>query len=289
VAPRANWRGFLKIADLSCAVALFTAASQSERVAFHTLNRATGHRVRRQFVDQETGEPVEADDQVKGYEVGQGDYVVLEPDEVAAAVPESDRTLAVEQFVACAEIDDVYFDKPYYLAPGDASAMEAYTLIRDGLHCRKAAALARAVLFRRVRTVLIRAHGDGLIATTLHFDNEIRSADDAFSGVPQLAIEGEMLDLAKHIIGTKRGTFDPSAFHDRYEAALVEIVRAKQEGRPLPRPNEPVATKVTDLLTALRRSAAISGDAPAGAPGSAKAAADGGERPRRSSHRRKAS
>ena len=117
MAPRANWKGFLKIAEVTCPVALYTAASTSERIAFHTINRATGHRVRRQFVDSDTGKPVEKEDQVKGYEVGYGDYVVLEPEEVAAAVPESDKTLSVEAFIAADDIDDVYFDKPYYLSP----------------------------------------------------------------------------------------------------------------------------------------------------------------------------
>ena len=107
--------GLLKVAELTCPVALYTAASTSERIAFHTLNRATGHRVRRQFVDQETGKPVESDEQVKGYEVGEGEYVALEPDEIAAAVPESDKTLAVAAFIRCDDIDTVYFDRPYYL------------------------------------------------------------------------------------------------------------------------------------------------------------------------------
>lgn len=257
MAPRANWKGFLKVAELSCPVALYTAASTSDRIAFHTLNRATGHRVRREFVDSETGKPVPADEQVKGYEVGSGDYVVLEPDEIAAALPDSDKTLAVDTFLACDSIDDVYFDKPYYLAPADKHAMEAFGLIRDGMKTNKVAALARTVLFRRVRTVLIRAHGDGLIATTLNFDYEVRSAADAFSEIGDLKIKGEMLDLAKHIIQTKKGRFDPASFDDRYEEALAELVKAKVEGRPIVKPKEPKQGKVVDLMAALRESAGV--------------------------------
>ncbi len=185
MAPRANWKGFLKIAEVSCPVALFTAASTSDRIAFHTINRATGHRVSRQFVDSETGKPVEREHQVKGYEVSQGDYIVLDPEEVTAAVPESDKTLAVSAFIGCAEIDDVYFDKPYYLAPTDASAKEAFALIREGMRKKKVAAIAQTVLFRRVRTVLIRPHGAGLIATTLNYDYEVRSAAEAFHDIPR--------------------------------------------------------------------------------------------------------
>jgi DNA end-binding protein Ku len=255
MAPRANWKGVLKVAEVSCPVALYTAASTSDRVAFHTINRATGNRVQRQFVDSETGKPVEREDQVKGYEVSSGDYIMLESDEVAAAVPNSDKTLAVESFIGCTEVDDVFFDKPYYLAPSDAHATEAFALIRDGMRAKKVAALAQTVLFRRVRTLLIRPHGDGLIANTLSFDYEVRSAKEVFSDIPAMKIKGEMLELARHIIGTKAGTFNPAEFDDRYEAALAELVKAKAEGRTI-KPKKPVKEdKVVNLLEALRASA----------------------------------
>ena len=255
MAPRASWKGLLKVGEVSCPVALYTAASTSERIAFHTLNRATGHRVRRQFVDSDTGKPVDRDEQVKGYEVGSGEYVMLDPEEVASAVPESDKTLSVSAFVGCGDIDSVYFDKPYYLAPADRHAEEAYALIREGMRARNVAALARTVLFRRVRTVLVRAHGSGLIATTLNFDYEVRSAEEAFDDIPDIRIKGEMLELAEHIIKTKRGKFDPSKFDDRYEAALADLVKAKLEGRKIEAPKEPKRDKVIDLMAALRESA----------------------------------
>lgn len=257
MAPRANWKGILKVAEVSCPVALYTAASTSDRIAFHTLNRATGHRVRRQFVDSETGKPVERDEQVKGYEVGSGEYIMLDPDEVAAAVPDSDKTLAVSAFIRCDDIDDVYFDKPYYLAPSDRNAEEAYALIREGMRTKKVAALAQSVLFRRVRTVLIRPHGTGLIATTLNFDYEVRSAKDAFDRVPDMKIKGEMLELAEHIIKTKSGKFNPREFNDRYDAALAELVKAKIEGRKIEGRKEPKQDKVVDLMAALRESAGV--------------------------------
>lgn len=259
MAPRANWKGFLKIAEVTCPVALYTAASTSERIAFHIVNRATGNRVHRRYVDSETGKPVERDEQTKGYEIGTDEYVVLEPEEIAAAVPHSDKTLDVSAFVACGDIDDVYFDRPYYLAPADAHARETFGLIRDGMKAKNVAALARTVLFRRVRTLLIRAYGEGLIATTLHFDYEVRAADEVFADIPDLKIKGEMLELAEHIIDTKRGKFDPSKFDDRYEAALAELVKAKMEGRKIERPKEPERGKVIDLMAALRESAGGAG------------------------------
>lgn len=283
MAPRANWKGFLKIAEVVCPVALYTAASTSERIAFHTVNRATGNRVSRRFVDSETGKPVDRDDQVKGYEVSQGDYVVLDPEEVAAAVPDSDKTLAVSAFIACDDVDDVYLDKPYYLAPADAGAREAFALVREGMRRRKVAAIAQTVLFRRVRTLLIRPDGDGLIATTLNFDYEVRPAVEAFRDVPAMKIEGEMLELAEHIIATKAGRFDPSQFSDRYERALAELVKAKAEGRTIAPPKQAGRGKVVDLMAALRESAALAGKktAPKPAPKPAAKTAGGKAAPRR--------
>jgi DNA end-binding protein Ku len=256
VAARANWKGFIKFGEVAVAVALYTAASSSERIAFNTINRATGNRVHREFVDSETGELVERDEQVKGYEVENGEYVVLEPEEVASAVPDSDKALRIDAFVPCNEIDDVYFDKPYYLTP-DKMGADAFKLLRDGMRQAKVAALARTVLFRRLRTVLIRPHGDGLIGTTLNFDYEVRSSEEAFDELPDMKIDGEMLELAKHIINTKKGSFDAKAFDDRYEEAVAELVKAKIEGRALPKKKAPAPTKTSDLLQALRESAGM--------------------------------
>lgn len=256
VAPRANWKGYIKFGEVTCPVALYTAASTSDRIAFNTLNRKTGNRVKREFVDGETGDAVERDDQVKGYEMENGQYVVLEPEEMAEAVPDSDKTLKIEAFIPCSQIDTIYFDKPYYLAP-DKLGTDAFVLLRDGMKQEKVAAIARTVLFRRVRTVLIRVHGNGLIASTLNFDYEVRSADKAFEDLPDLKIEGEMLDLAEHIIETKKGSFDASSFDDRYEAAVAELVKAKIEGRSLPKRRAPAASKPGDLLQALRESAGM--------------------------------
>ncbi len=258
IAPRANWKGFIKFGEVACPVALYTAASSSERIAFNTLNRKTGNRVKREFVDSENGDAVERDDQVKGYEIENGQYIILEPNEVAAAVPDSDKTLKIDAFIPCNEIDDVYFDKPYYLAP-DKMGTDAFVLLRDGMKKAKVAAIARTVLFRRMRTVLIRPHGKGLIATTLNFDYEVRSSQEAFEELPDLKIEGEMLELAEHIIGTKKGSFDASTFDDRYETAVAELVKAKIEGRSLPKKKAPAVSKQSDLLQALRESAGLGG------------------------------
>jgi DNA end-binding protein Ku len=258
LAPRAIWKGVLKIAEVTCPVALYTAASSTDRITFHLINRATGHRVHRQFIDAETGKAVEKDDQVKGYEIGKDDYVVLEPEEVASAIPESDKTLSISAFVSWADIDDLYFDKPYYLTPAEKHGGEAFALIREGMRRKKVVAVAQAVLFRRARTLLIRAYDGGLIGTTLNFDYEVRSVKEAFKDVPASKVSSEMMELAKHIIKTKMGKFDPSKFTDRYEAALAELVKAKIGGKKIEPRQAARRGKVVNLMEALRESAGLS-------------------------------
>ncbi|MGD9541946.1 Ku protein [Methylocystis sp.] len=258
MAPRANWKGSLKLAELACPVALYSATSTSDRIAFHMINRATSHRLSRTFIDSETGAPVSPADQVKGYEVDKNDYVVLEEEEIAQARPRSDKALTIENFLDWVEIDTVYFDKPYYLSPSQSDASDLFVLIREGLRRNKVAAIAKATLFRRARTVLISAYGDGLLAITLNFDYEVWAAQEAFDEIPEIKIEGEMLKLAKHIIDTKRGAFDPSRFEDRYEQALAEFVKAKLAGEPIAPPRKGRDAKVVNLLEALRESAALS-------------------------------
>ncbi|MGW9333415.1 non-homologous end joining protein Ku [Bosea sp. NPDC055594] len=254
VAARANWKGYLKFGEISCPVALYTGASTSERISFHTVNRDTGHRVRREFVDPVTGEPVERENQIKGFEVDKDRYVEVEPDEIANAVPESKKLLAVAAFIPCSDIDTVFFDKPYYLAPTGQIGDDAFAVIREALRASKVGALAHAVLFRRYRTLMIRAQGLGLIAHTLNFDYEVRSAAEAFDEIPKLKIGKEMLELAKHIIATKKGEFDPSKFDDRYEAAVAELVKAKLAGKPVKAAQKARAPKAVDLMEALRAS-----------------------------------
>ncbi|MBY5767538.1 Ku protein [Rhizobium leguminosarum] len=253
---RAQWKGFLKFGEVSCGVALYTAASTSDRITFNTINKATGNRVNRIFIDSETEDPVPKEAQTKGFEIENGQYIIIDPEEVSATIPESNKTLEIEAFIPCSDVDDVYFDKPYYLTP-DKMGGDAFVALRDAMKKSMVAAIARTVLFRRMRTVLIRPHGKGLIASTLNYDYEVRSSEKAFEEMPKLKIQGEMLDLAKHIISTKKGEFDPATFDDRYEAALADLVKAKLEGKSLPKPKKVQVSKPNDLLAALRESAGM--------------------------------
>ncbi len=263
MAPRPNWKGYLKLSLVSCPVALYPATTTSERVSFRTLNRDTGNRVRRQFVDEQTGEQVETENQAKGYEVGKGEYIVLEEDEIKSVQIESNHTIDIERFVPRAEIDELYLDTPYYLAPTDRVGEEAFAVIRDAMRTEKMVGLARVVLFRRERLMMLEPRDKGIVATSLHYANEVHAANSYFEEIPDLALPKEMLELAKHIIEKMTGEFQPDQFEDRYEKALIELIRSKQKGMPVkPQPTHR-QTNVVNLMDALRRS--VEGDKAAGA------------------------
>jgi len=263
MAPRPNWKGYLKLSLVSCPVALYPATTTSERVSFRTLNRATGNRVRRQFVDEQTGDPVQAEEQSKGYEVAKGEYIVLEDDELKAVQIESNHTIDIERFVPSADIDKLYLDTPYYLAPTDRVGEEAFAVIREAMRTEKVVGLARAVLFRRERVLKLEPRGKGIVATSLHFANEVHASEGYFAEIPDVDLPKEMLELAKHIIVKMSGKFDPEQFEDRYENALIELIRSKQKGMPVkPQPTHR-QTNVINLMDALRRS--VEGESKTGA------------------------
>ncbi|MFN3689022.1 Ku protein [Salinarimonas sp.] len=257
MAARAIWKGYLKLSLVSCAVALYPAASSSSRVRFNTLNRKTGNRVKRQFVDSVTEEPVESEDQVKGYPVAKNEFVLVEDEEIEALKLESTHTIDIETFVPRSEVDERYLDTPYYLAPDDAVAQEAYAVIRDAVREKKMAAIGRVVMARRERLLLIEPLENGLIGTTLHYANEIRDEGTVFDEIPKVDYPREVRDLAMHIVDTKAGHFEPETFEDRYEKALVDMLQAKASGgREAPKPDAPRPSNVVNLMDALKRSLA---------------------------------
>ena len=258
MAPRALWKGSLKLGDVECPVALYAAASTSQRVSFHVVNRRTGNRVRREYVDEDTGKPVSADDQIRGFDAGNDTFVAIEPDEISKLVPASDKTLSLVGFVKCADLDPLYFDRPYYVGPANG-ADDEFGLIRDALAAGKMAALTRSVLFRRLRTLAVHAGGEGLLAHSLHYDYEIRSPVKAFARIPDVKVKKEMLDLARHILKSKAETYDPAKFDDRYDTALAELVKAKMAGRKIAPPKRRREGKVVDLMEALRQSVETDG------------------------------
>jgi DNA end-binding protein Ku len=255
VAPRPNWKGFLKLSLVSCAVALYSATSTSQRILFNIINRKTGNRIRNDVVDAETGQPVEPEDRVKGYQIDKGQYVLVEDDELDNVALESTHTIDIEEFVPVSEVDRIYLDESYYIVPQDDVAEEAFAVIREAMRKEDLAGLARVVIYRCEHLLLLRPRGKGLLATTLRYKTEVRDEHEYFDDIPNVNVPADMVKLATHILESKKGHFDPDKFEDRYETALNALIKAKRAGKAPPVLAEPRPSNVINLMDALRRSA----------------------------------
>lgn len=289
MALRAFWKGYLKLALVSCRVALYPASSTSERVAFHLINRVTGHRLKQQYVDSVSGEIVEPENRIRGYEIAKDEYIPVEDGELEAITIDSTQTIAIESFVAHTSVDELYLDRSYYLVPDDKVAEEPFAVIREAMRSRGMAGIGRVVLFGRERIVMLEPRGRGVMATTLRYAYEVRDEKAYFDTIPEVKIAPEMLELAAHIIDTKKATFDPSHFEDRYQEAVVELIRAKRAGRPVPAPAPPHPSNVVSLMDALRRSVAAEQSAALQKKPRPRAAAGGRNKAAPARARRKAS
>src|SRR5580704_15539639 len=245
MAPRAYWKGYLKLSLVSCPIALYPATSEREKISFHQLNKETGNRIKYRKVDAETGDDVEQADIIKGFEVNKGDYIELDPDELEAVAIESKRTIDIDEFVPKDEIDEIYLNNPYYIAPDGEVGQQAFA--------------------------------------------EVRKEEEYFDDIPDEKIPKDLLELASHIVKTKTGHFEPSKFEDQYEDALKELLKKKQEGKPIERPERPKPTNVVNLMEALRRSVEAGGASTSKAKANAPArrtAHETTERPKRKKTRR---
>ena len=254
MAPRANWKGYLRLSLVSCPIALYPASSLSEKVSFNRLNRKTGNRLKQQNVDSETGEVVPREDIARGYEVAKDQYLIVEDEELDAVEIESTRTIDIDQFVPKSEIDERYIDSPYYIAPDGQVGQDAFAVIRDTIGKLNMVALGRIVLTRREHVIALEPKGRGLMGLTLRYTYEIRDEASYFEDIPELKLPKEMLDLATHIVNTKSGHFDPSLFQDRYENALIDLLKKKEAGETIEPSREVAAPRVVNLMDALRAS-----------------------------------
>ena len=255
MAPRANWKGYLKLSLVSCAVALYPASSTSQRVSFNTINRKTGNKVKRIYVDPDTGDEVAGDDQVKGYAVAKNQYVLIEEDDLDAVKIESSHTIDIEKFVPRAEIDPRYMDTPYYITPEDKVSQEAFAVIRDAMRDGDVVGIGRVVVSRRERIIMLEPFERGLLGTVLRYGYEVRDAAAYFDEIPAVTLPDEMKELAHVIIARKAGHFDAKEFKDRYEDAVVELVKSKQSGTIVEASQPQGDTgNVINLMDALRRS-----------------------------------
>jgi DNA end-binding protein Ku len=253
---RAYWKGYLKLSLVSCPIALNPATSASERISFRQINKKTGNRLRQQMVDEVTREPVEAEDKGRGYEVEKGVYIPVDDEEIEALQVESKHTIEIDRFVPAAQIDKRFYDQPYYVSPDDEAGQEAFAVIRDAMKGKGAVALGRVVLNKRERVIALEPHKKGLLGTTVRYPYEMRKSEDYFGDIETVKVSAEMLKLANHIMETKKGDFDPSAFEDHYETALIELLTKKQAGFKPPRAKEHVTAprNVINLMDALRKS-----------------------------------
>jgi DNA end-binding protein Ku len=262
---RPYWKGYLKLALVSCPIALHAACSTAERIAFRQINKATSNRLRQQLVDDETREPVAPEHKGRGYEVAKGQYLIVEDAELEAIEIESTHTIEIDSFVPRAQIDQRFFDSPYYVMPREPVGQEAFAVIREAMRKKGVVALGRLVLSKRERVIALEAYDKGLLATTLRYPYEVRKAEDYFCDLPDVTIAPDMLALAEHIVDAKAGEFDPSSFRDRYEEALLAHLKAKQAGAvPERRPPFAAPHRVINLMQALRRS--VAEDTKRGAP-----------------------
>jgi DNA end-binding protein Ku len=268
MAPRANWKGFLKLSLVTCPVALFPATSETEKVTFNQINKQTGHRIKYTKVDAETGDEVPSEDIIKGYKVDTDTYVTVDKDELENIALESTRTIDIDEFVPRSEIDELYLVRPYYIVPDGKVGHDAYAVIRETIRTMDKVAIARVVLTNREHIIALEARGKGLVGMLLRYPYEIRDENEYFDDIQDVKVTKEMLDLAKHIVETKSAEFEPEKFEDRYENALVELLNQKRKGEPVRTAVKQRDTgNVINLMDALRKSLTTEGKA---APSSSK-------------------
>jgi DNA end-binding protein Ku len=262
VAPRAYWKGYLKLSLVSCPIALYPATSEREKISFHQLNKETGNRIRYKKIDAETGDEVQNAEIIKGYELAKGEYIELEPDELEAVAIESKRIIEIDEFVPRSEIDELYMRDPYYIVPDGDVGQQAFAVIREAIRKEGMTALGKVVFTSREHIIALEARGKGMMGMTLRYPYEVRSEDEYFDGIEDEKIPKDMLDLAVHIVETKAGHFKPTAFKDEYEDALKDLLRKKQKGEKITPAKERAPSNVINLMDALRQSVKADGSRP---------------------------
>ncbi|KYG21738.1 DNA repair protein [Bradyrhizobium sp. AT1] len=254
MAPRANWKGFLRLSLVTCPVALFPATSESEKISFNQLNRQTGHRVKYLKVDAETGDEVPNEDIVKGYELEKGQYIEVSKDELEEIALESTRTIEIDEFVDRSDIDPRYLIRPYYIRPDGKVGHDAFAVIRETIREMDKVAIGRVVLTNREHIIALEPMDKGLVGTLLRYPYEVRGENEYFDDIQDVKVTKDMLDLARHIVNQKAGRFEPDKFEDHYETALIDLINEKRAGKVIQPKERPKGENVVDLMEALRRS-----------------------------------
>jgi DNA end-binding protein Ku len=254
MAPRANWKGFLRLSLVTCPVALYPATSESEKISFNQLNRQTGHRIKYVKVDADTGDEVPNEDIVKGYELEKGQYIEVSREELEEIALESTRTIEIDEFVDKSDIDARYLIRPYYIRPDGKVGHDAFAVIRETIREMDKVAIGRVVLTSREHIIALEPMDKGLVGTLLRYPYEVRSEQEYFDEIQDVKVTKDMLDLARHIVNQKAGRFTPEKFEDHYETALIELINEKRAGKVIRPKERPQGENVVDLMEALRRS-----------------------------------
>ena len=255
MAARSIWKGYLRLSLVNCSVALYPAVTAVNKVHFHKLNRKTGNRLRMRMVDEETGREVPRDEQVKGFQLSKRSTVQVEDEDLEKIALEGTHVMEITKFVPREEIDPLYFDRPYYLAPNDEASQEAFAVLREAMRKKEIGAIATVIMHERDHIVLLEPRDTGMLATMLRSEEEVRDSKDAFRGARKSRVGGELLEVTQLLIDKKMGKFQPSEFKDHYQAALKKLIAAKKAGRKIKEielPEEPI--KPSSVLDALRES-----------------------------------
>jgi DNA end-binding protein Ku len=259
VAPRAYWKGYLKLSLVSCPIALYPATSEREKISFHQLNKETGNRIRYRKVDAETGDDVDQANIIKGYELAKGEYVDVTREELEAVAIESKRTIEIAEFVPKTQIDELYIRDPYYIAPDGEVGQQAFAVIREAIRKEGMVAVGKVVFTSREHIIALEARDNGMLGITLRYPYEVRRQSDYFDDIKEEKVPKDMLDLALHIVDTKRGDFEPEKFEDQYEDALRQLIERKAKGEKIEQPKQPARSNVVNLMDALRASVEAEG------------------------------
>jgi DNA end-binding protein Ku len=254
MAPRANWKGFLRLSLVTCPVALYPATSESEKISFNQLNRQTGHRIKYLKVDADTGEEVPNEDIVKGYQFEKDQFIEVSKEELEEIALESTRTIEIDEFVHKTDIDPRYLIRPYYIRPDGKAGHDAFAVIRETIREMDKVAIGRVVLTNREHIIALEPMDKGLVGTLLRYPYEVRSEQEYFDEIQDVKVTKDMLDLARHIVNQKAGSFEPEKFEDHYESALIELINQKRAGKPIVPKDRPKGENVVDLMDALRKS-----------------------------------
>src|ERR1700737_73105 len=233
MAPRANWKGFLRLSLVTCPVTLYPAPSDSEKINFNQINKNTGHRIKYLRVDADTGEEVSNEDITKGFKVDTDTYVEVSKDELENIALESTRTIDINEFVPKQDIDPRYLIRPYYLVPDGKVGHDAFAVIRETIRSMDMVAIGRVVLTSREHIIALEPLDKGLMGALLRYPYEVRDEKEYFDEIQDVKVTKDMLDLAKHIVTQKAGRFEPDKFEDQYETALVDFINQKRAGKPI--------------------------------------------------------